>query len=600
MTIKKMISAFCLAAGLVVAAPTAASVTGLPLGNTATVQAAVQNGWQKDSTGTYYLKNGVRVTGRQQINGATYYFNARGYRQTGVVKIGTATYYFNPGSGKLCTGYSGLVRIGSSDSKLYYYFGKAANGTIAVNAWVKYNGKWFYAGSDAKIKFGTFRVSGKLYHVTPTQGRLSTYTKSAYDNNYYYAQSNGILRVGLQTINSKLYYFNPATGIQQRGRVVIGNTSYYFNTQSGWARTGWITTNGKTYYYGSNYRHLTGWQTLKARDSNVVNKYYFDSKTGVRAENRWCKIGSYYYYFDKNGVLKTGWINVGSNRYYSDSNGRRLYGWQQNIGGRKYFFNKSTGIMQTGWVYANGANFYLNPNKSAYSYGAALTGWQKIGGSWYYFDTPRCNAHQGWLTQNNKKYYFDTKTGKMYTGRKTINGVTYDFGTSGGINITGTYRIEVQRKQPCSVVVYRGNVPVKWFQCSTARDGVSTPAGTFTIKDKLYWHELMGPSWGQYCSHITSDILFHSVPNTRYNDPYSLEYWEYNKLGKQASAGCIRLTVKHAKWLFDNVPIGTQVTIRDKIATPESYGITLEKAPAILDKKTYDPTDTFINPYSVR
>ena len=110
----------------------------------------------------------------------------------------------------------------------------------------------------------------------------------------------------------------------------------------------------------------------------------------------------------------------------------------------------------------------------------------------------------------------------------------------------------------------------------------------------------MGPSWGQYCSHITSDILFHSVPNTRYNDPYSLEYWEYNKLGKQASAGCIRLTVKHAKWLFDNVPIGTQVTIRDKIATPESYGITLEKAPAILDKKTYDPTDTFVNPYSVR
>ena len=190
----------------------------------------------------------------------------------------------------------------------------------------------------------------------------------------------------------------------------------------------------------------------------------------------------------------------------------------------------------------------------------------------------------------------------MYTGRHTIDGVVYDFGTSGAISIiptTGTWRVEVQRRTPCSVVVYRGNVPVKWFVCSTSRDGVSTPSGTFTIQDKLYWHELMGPSWGQYCSHITSDILFHSVPNTRYNDPYSLEYWEYNKLGTQASAGCIRLSVRHAKWLFENIPVGTQVTIRDSIAKPTN-GIPLETVPKITNGQTWDPTDTFVNPYSVR
>ena len=599
MTIKKMISAFCLAAGLVIAAPAAASVTGFNY--PATVQAAVQDGWQKDGVGVYYLRDGKRVTGRQQINGYTYYFNQQGYRQTGVVKIGKSTYYFNPGSGKLCTGYSGLVRIGNSDSKLYYYFAKAANGAIAVNTWVNYNGKWYYADKDAKINFGTIRVSGKLYHVTPTQGRLRGYTKSAYDKKYYYAQSNGMLKVGLQTINSKLYYFNPSTGAQQRGRVVIGNTSYYFNTQSGWARTGWITTNNKTYYFGKDYKQLTGWQTLKARNSNKVGKYYFNPKTGARVENCWYKIDSAYYYFDKNGVLQTGWINVNGKRYYSNASGKRVTGWQQNIDGRKYFFNKNTGVMETGWKYSNGKYFYLNPNKNAYSYGAALTGWQKIGGSWYYFNAPRCDRHAGWLVENDKKYYFDKKTGKMYTGRHTIDGVVYDFGTSGAINIiptTGTWRVEVQRKTPCFVVVYRGNIPVKSFVCSTARDGVSTPSGTFTIMDKLYWHELMGPSWGQYCSHITSDILFHSVPNTRYRDPYSLEYWEYNKLGSQASAGCIRLSVKHAKWLFENVPVGTQVTIRDSITRPNS--IPLETVPKITNKQTWDPTDTFVNPYSVR
>ena len=102
MTIKKMISAFCLAAGLVIAAPAAASVTGLPQGTAATVQAAVKNGWQKDATGMYYLKNGRRVTGKQQISGYTYYFNTQGYRQTGVVQIGKNAYYFNPANGRLC------------------------------------------------------------------------------------------------------------------------------------------------------------------------------------------------------------------------------------------------------------------------------------------------------------------------------------------------------------------------------------------------------------------------------------------------------------------------------------------------------------------
>src|SRR5699024_11726746 len=65
--------------------------------------------------------------------------------------------------------------------------------------------------------------------------------------------------------------------------------------------------------------------------------------------------------------------------------------------------------------------------------------------------------------------------------------------------------------------------------CSTARDGVSTPKGTFRLLDKLRWHELIGPSWGQYCSHITSDILFHSVPCTRYRDNHSLNAAEINK-----------------------------------------------------------------------
>ena len=594
MTIKKMLSAICLAAGLVIAAP---SVTSLP--DTAiTVQAAVKDGWKTDGNGTYYIKDGERLVGRQQINGYTYYFNTQGYRQTGAVKIGNSTYYFNTSNGRLWTGKTGVIRIGGTNGT-YYCFYPQGDGRIAAKQWINSGGKWYYADEEGVIKFGTIRVSGKLYHVTRTQGRLTDFKKSSYDKNYYYAQSNGVLKVGLQKISEKLYYFSPSNGSMRTGRIVVGGVSYYFNTQSGWARTGWITTNNKTYYYGKDYKHVTGWQTLKARYTNDVNKYYFNLKSGARIENCWYKIDSNYYYFDSEGVMQTGWITANGKRYYADSTGKRLSGWQQNIGGRKYYFS-SSGVMQTGWKKANGKYFYLNTNKNSSTYGAALLGWQQIGGSWYYFNSPRGDRHSGWFIENDKKYYFGSD-GKMYTGQRTVDGILYDFGSSGAISLipsTGTWRIEVQRRNPCFVVVYRGNTEVKSFVCSTARDGVSTPAGTHYIMDKLYWHELMGPCWGQYCSHITPDILFHSVPYLSYNDPYTLEYWEYNKLGQQASAGCIRLSVKHAKWLFDHVPVGTAVTVSNSIRRPTL--VPIESTPKITNQQTWDPTDTFVNPYSVR
>ena len=35
-------------------------------------------------------------------------------------------------------------------------------------------------------------------------------------------------------------------------------------------------------------------------------------------------------------------------------------------------------------------------------------------------------------------------------------------------------------------------------------------------------------------------------------DSSSLEYWEFDKLGTSASAGCVRLQVKDAKWIWEN------------------------------------------------
>lgn len=603
MTIKKMVSALCIAAGLVLAVP-AFSSTGIP-GTPATIARAAEevpnaNGWGSDANGTYYLQNGVKLTGLQNIENATYYFDANGYRATGSVKIGKATYYFHPETGRLCVNATGLQQIGKGSGIYYYFLNKS--GVVATNKWIKHKGGYFYANSTGLVKLGTIKVNGKLYHIT-TKGRMTKYGKSSYDKKYYNATKSGVLLTGLRKVNGKQYYFNKSTGARQTGLVKVGRSTFYFNTKDGTAKTGWVKVDGKYYYYLKNYTRASKWKTISKK------RYYFNPANGcARQTSSWLKIGKYTYYFNSKGIVQTGIFKVGGRTYYASSTGARQTGWKT-VSGRKYYFTPGSGEMKTGWFTYKNKRYYLTPSKSSKTYGAAISGWLKLGKDSYYFD-PSGTMHTGWLQSGNVKYYFSTETGKMLTGKHTINGKTYDFGKNGKITVTvtGPWSVKVQRGNSsngnqCFVVVYRGSTAVKAFACSTSRTdliaaGRGTPTGTFSIKDKLYWHELMGPSWGQYCSHITSDILFHSVPNLRYRDPYSLETWEYNKLGSPASAGCIRLSVMHAKWLFDNVPIGTPVTISDHVTKPT--GVVIEQPPKQSSSKSYDPTDTFKNPYSVR
>ena len=100
-------------------------------------------------------------------------------------------------------------------------------------------------------------------------------------------------------------------------------------------------------------------------------------------------------------------------------------------------------------------------------------------------------------------------------------------------------------------------VPIKAIVCSTGR---ATPrSGVYKTQGKWHWGALFGGLYGQYCTHITGNILCHSVPYLRKGDNNSLEYWEYDKLGTAASAGCIRMTVADAMWIYYNIPIGTPV-----------------------------------------
>jgi len=152
------------------------------------------------------------------------------------------------------------------------------------------------------------------------------------------------------------------------------------------------------------------------------------------------------------------------------------------------------------------------------------------------------------------------------------------------------YLVKINKQANC-VTVYKMNAKgkykaVKAMVCSA---GYATKLGTYSLGEKLRWHVLDGPCYGQYCTRIYGGVLFHSVWYTGQNDPSTLSISSYNKLGTTASHGCVRLTVADAKWIYDNVPSYTKVVIYSD-SNPGPLG----KPKAIKLPYTYgwDPTDT--------
>ena len=132
-------------------------------------------------------------------------------------------------------------------------------------------------------------------------------------------------------------------------------------------------------------------------------------------------------------------------------------------------------------------------------------------------------------------------------------------------------------------------VPYKAMICSTGLYN-ATPRGTYQISTKYLWRELYGGVYGQYATRIHGGVLFHSVPYYS-KSKSSLCTDKYNKLGQQASMGCVRLTVEDAKWIAENCPVGTTVEIYDDddpgpLGKPEAIKIDTDSP-----NKGWDPTD---------
>ena len=600
----------------------------------------------------YCGKDGAIVYGKQKIDGKWYYFDEKGVRQTGWIETEEGKYYGMPdgslregwlsfGSTRYYCNSNAVVVTGGpyivngvgyhfddngilvlakqgwyeSNGKKYYGM---PDGTYRVG-WLSFGNTYYYCGKDGAIVYGKQKIDGKWYYFNGEGVRQTGWIETedgkyygmpdgtyrvgwlSFGNTYYYCGKDGAVVYGKQKIDGKWYYFDEK-GVRQTGWIETEDGKYY-GMPDGSLREGWLSF-GETYYYCDNSGKL-----VKGKQKIDKKWYYFDEK-GVR-QTGWIETEEGKSYGMPDGSLREGWLSFGSTYYYCDNTGMVVIG-DYAIDGILYTFNKN-GVMQKkkGWGEYQGNKYYFNPET-----GFPYKGWVTFGSTHYYADN-RGIMVKGWYYISGYYYYFYPDTCVM-ARNTTIDG--YKIGADGRREKTGwyyengykfyykngvkqldldgilprqsSYWIKVNRTT-CSVTVYAKDgangyiIPVKRFACSVGLPSTPTPTGTFYTPAKYRWHTLMGPSYGQYCTRIVGGVLFHSVAG--YNmTSYNIKAKDYNKLGQPASHGCVRLTVRDAKWIYDNCPLNTKVTIYDS-SNPGPLGKPATiKIPA---GQNWDPTD---------
>lgn len=134
-------------------------------------------------------------------------------------------------------------------------------------------------------------------------------------------------------------------------------------------------------------------------------------------------------------------------------------------------------------------------------------------------------------------------------------------------------------------------VLVRQMVCSTGMVSTPSDVGEWVLNGRkarwCYFNHYN--SYAQYWTRINAYIAFHSVIYNQV-DFSAMSTKSYNLLGSRASHGCVRLLVKDAKWVYDNIGEGVTVTITEDLPADPELRSAIKPAP--LGKKSKTPIET--------
>lgn len=147
----------------------------------------------------------------------------------------------------------------------------------------------------------------------------------------------------------------------------------------------------------------------------------------------------------------------------------------------------------------------------------------------------------------NENYFQQFSSPEMYDAWRLAQGMS-----------SRTNYLILINNAACRVFIFQGSQgnwkPLHDWVCSPGKPWTPTVRGNYTIGAR---GTHFGEDKGYTCYYWTQfygDYLFHSILYY----PYSMRVQE-GELGKQLSHGCVRLSIENARWIYDNIPRGTQV-----------------------------------------
>ncbi len=391
-------------------------------------------GWNQDGYGNwrYGDKEGNAVVGWLQLGSNRYYLDPQtGIMCTGLQTIDDKKYFFRDAPyGNMLTGVQK-----TSEGVLCFN----ANGTTS-SGWIKSNGYWYYfdPGDDNRAAIGWKTIGSRTYYLHSDSTMAQGWNKIGDD--WYYFVGEGAMQKGWLQNSGGWYYLDPSDGAMVSGfKDINGNVYYLDPTNDSRMATGWKNVDGKWYYLdpSNDSRMATGWKKLSG------GWYYLDPDDSGAMATGWKTIGNRTYYLDpaNDSRMVTGWKEIGGNWHYFITEGTMQKGWVS-VGGAWYYLDPTSGIMQTGWLTLDNSTYYLRPAPNGsmitgfqtidgkrYAFAPAPNG-QMIKGQWYK------NPSDGYW------YWLDKTDGHMATSEFINDGIGDSYVGSDGRMVTGWLKLD--------------------------------------------------------------------------------------------------------------------------------------------------------------
>ena len=251
---------------------------------------------------------------------------------------------------------------------------------------------------------------------------------------------------GWVAFNNLKYYMDPTTGFLVQGQWLTDPTgTYYLNPGDGHAAVGQTVVAGQNYYFDANGIRKTGWVTLP------TGIFLYAADTGIQVKG-WFNDGKYSYYLNpQTGAMTIGLTTIDKGVYYFDATGHQSVGMTACADGIMRYFNPAAnGMMSVGW-FSDGKNMYY-----AAADGHLMTGAQTIAKANYMFTNtgalqtgfvagadglvryynPAANGAMmvGWIADPTGTYYA-APDGHISTGLTQIGPNYYYFNENGVLQV---------------------------------------------------------------------------------------------------------------------------------------------------------------------